>query len=263
MLTEAIRMRVEKLRKEIEYHRNCYYVLDQPEIADAPYDRLVEELKKLEETYPELCSPKPASLKEEQERRIKEMNPHQEKSGLLLGFLSLYETSNHDGYLGAILVTDLQGIPQEFRCTHPVKPTTLQKPLYGDTLESYIGVNLCGIPLIESIQNKPSLVVVNKDFLLGVRSGSPGPTVFIRRAGEAIEIKTIGGSESKSKRERIDCSSGRFQPVVIIPHYEYADDINSAKEILERVFTYLDPIEPFERMAKAIEVLGKQDKRFQ
>jgi len=191
------------------------------------------------------------------------MNPNQEKPSLLLGFLSLCETSNHDGYLGAILVTDLQGIPQEFRCTHPVKPTTLQRPLYGDTLESYVGVNLCGIPLIESIQNKPSLIVVNKDFLLGVRTGSESPTVFIRRAGEAIEIKTLGDSQGKSKRERIDCPTGRFQPVVIMPHYGYSDDTNSARKILESVFTYLDPIEPFERMAKAIEVLGKQDKRFQ
>ena len=67
----------------------------------------------------------------------------------LIGFLALYETSPRDGYLGAILITDLQGVPQEFRCTHPVKPTALQKPLYGNTLEPYIAVDLCGIPLIQ------------------------------------------------------------------------------------------------------------------
>ena len=191
------------------------------------------------------------------------MNPNQEKPNLLLGFLSLCETSNHDGYLGAILVTDLQGVPQEFRCTHPVKPTTIQRPLYGDALESYIGVHLCGIPLLESIQNKPSLVAVHKEFLLGVRTKSSCPVVFIRRAGEAFDIKTSGVSEIKSKKERIDCPTGRFQPVVITSHYKYNDDTNSARGILENIFNYLDPIEPFERMAKAIEVLGKQDKRFQ
>jgi hypothetical protein len=191
------------------------------------------------------------------------MNPNREKLDVLLGFLSLYETSNHDGYLGAILVTDLQGIPQEFRCTHPVKPTTIQKPLYGDTLESYIGVNLCGIPLIESIRNKPSLLVVHKEFLLGVREASSWPVIFVRRAGETIDIKTSGSAESKSKRERMDCPTGKFQPLVIIPHYKFNDDVNSAREILEKIFSYFDPIEPFERIAKAIEVLGKQDKRFQ
>lgn len=163
-----------------------------------------------------------------------EMNPNREKVDVLLGFLALYETSNHDGYLGAILVTDLQGVPQEFRCTHPVKPTTLQRPLYGDALESYIGINLCGIPLIESLQNKPSLIVVHKEFLLGVREASSGPVIFVRRAGEAIDVKTSGSPESKSKRERVDCPTGRFQPVVIMCHYEYNDDINSAREILEK-----------------------------
>ena len=54
MVTEVIRKRVEKLREEIEYHNHRYYVLDQPEIPDAEYDRLMRELEKLEEQFPEL-----------------------------------------------------------------------------------------------------------------------------------------------------------------------------------------------------------------
>jgi len=57
MVTEAIRKRMEKLREEIEYHNYRYYILDQPEISDAQYDRLMRELKKLGEEYPELRSP--------------------------------------------------------------------------------------------------------------------------------------------------------------------------------------------------------------
>ncbi len=57
MATEAIKKRVEKLREEIEYHNYRYYILDQPEISDAQYDRLMKELEKLEEQYPELRSP--------------------------------------------------------------------------------------------------------------------------------------------------------------------------------------------------------------
>ncbi len=57
MVTEAIRKRVEALREEIEYHNFRYYVLDQPEISDAQYDRLLRELEKLEEEYPEVRSP--------------------------------------------------------------------------------------------------------------------------------------------------------------------------------------------------------------
>jgi DNA ligase (NAD+) len=57
MVTEAIRKKVEKLREEIEYHNYRYYVLDQPEIPDDQYDRLMRELEKIEEEYPELRSP--------------------------------------------------------------------------------------------------------------------------------------------------------------------------------------------------------------
>jgi len=56
MASEAIKKRVEKLREEIEYHNYRYYVLDQPEIPDAEYDRLMKELERLEEQYPELRS---------------------------------------------------------------------------------------------------------------------------------------------------------------------------------------------------------------
>ena len=57
MVTETIRKRVEKLREEIEYHNYRYYVLDQPEISDAQYDRLMRELENLEEQYPQLRTP--------------------------------------------------------------------------------------------------------------------------------------------------------------------------------------------------------------
>jgi DNA ligase (NAD+) len=57
MASEAIKKRVEKLREEIEYHNYRYYILDQPEISDAQYDRLMRELEKLEEEHPELRSP--------------------------------------------------------------------------------------------------------------------------------------------------------------------------------------------------------------
>lgn len=48
---------IEKLREEIRKHDYHYYVLDDPLISDAEYDRLMQELKELEEKYPELVTP--------------------------------------------------------------------------------------------------------------------------------------------------------------------------------------------------------------
>ena len=48
--------RVEALRREIEAHNYRYYVLDNPEVPDAEYDRLMRELQALEAAHPELIT---------------------------------------------------------------------------------------------------------------------------------------------------------------------------------------------------------------
>jgi DNA ligase (NAD+) len=48
--------RVRDLRKQIEHHNYRYHVLDDPEVSDAQYDRLMLELKALEEQYPDLVT---------------------------------------------------------------------------------------------------------------------------------------------------------------------------------------------------------------
>ncbi len=52
----ATKNRVESLRDQIRHHNHQYHVLDEPEIPDAEYDRLVRELQKLERQYPELVT---------------------------------------------------------------------------------------------------------------------------------------------------------------------------------------------------------------
>jgi len=49
--------RVRELRAQIEHHNYRYYVLDDPEVSDAEYDRAFDELKALEAEHPELASP--------------------------------------------------------------------------------------------------------------------------------------------------------------------------------------------------------------
>ncbi len=49
--------RIEALRRQIEYHNYRYYVLDDPEIPDAEYDRLMRELEALEAEHPEWVTP--------------------------------------------------------------------------------------------------------------------------------------------------------------------------------------------------------------
>ncbi|HUG65278.1 MAG TPA: NAD-dependent DNA ligase LigA [Gaiellaceae bacterium] len=51
------RRRAEELRRLIEHHNYRYHVLDAPEIDDAAYDVLFDELRALEDEHPELVTP--------------------------------------------------------------------------------------------------------------------------------------------------------------------------------------------------------------
>src|ERR1700675_2834325 len=49
--------KIEALREKIRHHEYLYYVLDNPEISDAEFDRLMRQLKDLEGEHPSLITP--------------------------------------------------------------------------------------------------------------------------------------------------------------------------------------------------------------
>jgi len=61
MSTTAIDQKIEKkleaLREKIRHHEYRYYVLDDPELSDADFDKLMNELKRLEAEHPALVTP--------------------------------------------------------------------------------------------------------------------------------------------------------------------------------------------------------------
>ena len=54
---KSIELKIDALRGEIRRHEHLYYVLDRPEISDAEYDALVNDLKLLEAAHPHLITP--------------------------------------------------------------------------------------------------------------------------------------------------------------------------------------------------------------
>lgn len=56
IVKQEINYKIEKLREQINDHNYRYYVLDNPVIADAEYDQLLEKLKNLEKQHPELIT---------------------------------------------------------------------------------------------------------------------------------------------------------------------------------------------------------------
>jgi DNA ligase (NAD+) len=52
-----VEKKLEALREKISHHEYLYYVMDNPEISDAEFDKLMQQLKDLEAAHPELITP--------------------------------------------------------------------------------------------------------------------------------------------------------------------------------------------------------------
>jgi len=178
-----------------------------------------------------------------------------------VAFFTLERTKDKKGVIGAILVTDDLGMPQEFRVTYPVKPTNLQKRLYGDSLLVHIGVTLCGDPLYNALRNKPELLVVSRQRYLPLSTNVSSKVVHIKRTGEAF---VIDNDEDDTLLNNVSSKSGRFQPIsVVYPpncNEESKGEINS---LIEKYFQGIDLMEPFDRIRGALDTLAEQDDRFQ
>ena len=56
-MQENVKKKIAELRSSLHRHNHLYYVVDEPEISDAAYDRLMQELTALETAYPQLIEP--------------------------------------------------------------------------------------------------------------------------------------------------------------------------------------------------------------
>ena len=57
MNTQTVQQQIEQLRQQLRHHEYLYHVLDQPQIPDSEYDRLLNQLKQFEGEHPELITP--------------------------------------------------------------------------------------------------------------------------------------------------------------------------------------------------------------
>jgi len=177
-----------------------------------------------------------------------------------LGFLAMNKTETGDGYIGALLVTDPVGVPIEFRATQPVKPTAIQKTLYGATLEPYIGVSLCGRQLLKTSERRPDILFVNKEFMVDLRAEFTMPIIFCRGAGELADV---ADDSDRLPSTRVEPLRAGLTPIIVCVHGMDADILEDLRSQLERLAASIDILEPFTRITEALRVLAKQDRRFQ
>ena len=176
-------------------------------------------------------------------------------------------TVDGNGYIGAVLVVDHKGIPQEFRCTHPIRPTPTQKALYGANIHSYMTFELSGQQLMDALTTNPVACMVESGSDLLLQDYVTIPVFYAESLGELLEAVdsangTPDGDQSYEHRKEIE-GKGDIDPISIQCHLGYETHLDSLLPLLQQVFRNVDALEPFERISVAVRTLGERDKRFQ
>ena len=178
--------------------------------------------------------------------------------GLLVGFLIVAKTTKEDGFIAALMVTDERGYPLEFRATTPVRPSLVQRTLYGSQLEHYVGVELCGTTLLCQSARKTKVVLVPELQLLDVADQVDIDMVAIWRAGEVLKVE----DETASARGTIKPSGSAYQPVVYEGRFTGPEREKEVITFLQNCASRFDLVEAFERMRAALQLLAKEDPRY-
>jgi len=174
-----------------------------------------------------------------------------------IAFLDTKQFENGKCIRGAVLVTDCATGPLEFRCTSPIRPTTLQTVLWGGRLTAHVATKLVGKPLVESLNNKCSIIIVRKPEFIELRPLVELPLIQLLRQEElamASELASDGDDD-----DTLASPTQRFEPVVLKVHRRFPDDRGAAKELLADTFSSHNILEPFERISTALDIVHEQE----
>jgi hypothetical protein len=172
-----------------------------------------------------------------------EEKPVAEQTDLKLAFLDTSVFDDGAVIRGAALVTDSETRPLEFRCTSSIKPTSLQRVLYGNTLDEYVLVELISVPVMKVAKEKPNLILVRNALFLQARPLLQYPVVLISR---------------DSKTALAPDTSDALKPIVISSHRDFSAEASTARQMLATLMQKRDLLEPFERVRIALAEAHKQ-----
>lgn len=168
-----------------------------------------------------------------------------------IGFLGIHRFENRSAIRGAILVTDVNTKPLEFRVTAPIRPQTFQEMIYGEILEEHVSVELIGMPLLDAVQNKPDLIIVRDPLFLKLNLQQSVPTVLLLKEDEPLIGKGLSTNVLTSE-------SSNYSTVKIFVSNKFESNLKEILEKLQLIFTSRDLMEPFNRLENACEDVHKR-----
>lgn len=158
-----------------------------------------------------------------------------------ISFLALHKFEDDTAIRGAILVTDRDTKPIEFRVTAPVRPEKFQKILYGELLDEHISVELIGLPLLDSLEQNPDVVITQHHLFLGMNDKHEVPTLLMLKEDESTFKKGIA-----TRQLNLPNSTVKIATTLQIDRI-----LDEMTDLLQEIFTNRNLMEPFERLKSA------------
>ena len=155
------------------------------------------------------------------------VSPEKNPRGTIIAFMDLASFNDGAAYRGGCLVTDANTQPVEFRVSGAIRPTKLQKMLYGESLHSYICNDLVGLPIIQTLEVKPLVLLVRDAEFLKLRPLVDIPVLCVKSSGKG--------------------------KVTFQTHPEYEGDATEDGAILPETMRGHDLMEPFSRVFSGLE----------
>ncbi|MGC9772695.1 hypothetical protein SAMN04488510_11511 [Fervidobacterium changbaicum] len=153
----------------------------------------------------------------------------------MIGYLSVM---NIDGkHLGGVLVVNDVGIPVEFKYSEPVTPTKLQEIIYGNSLEYYLHTEIIAKGLVQRLENKPELILVQD------------PALLFDKNMAMVTMLPQSLPEKKEGNEAIVNFNNKSIRITF-PENSKVDDT-----IVQKILEYaskIDILEPFDRIERAL-----------
>jgi len=137
------------------------------------------------------------------------------------------------GYLGALMLTDSRARPLHFSFVSPIRPTKIQRILYGPTLEEHLKVDVISKKLLKDLPYGPDVLLVDTEELVTVRRVAQVPTAFLTKPDED-EVEP-----GRLTALRYDTDGN-------------IEDQEAVGQILASLETMIDLVEPFDRMREAL-----------
>lgn len=162
-----------------------------------------------------------------------------------LAFLEIL-SSDRESVRAAVLVTDPLGDPIEFRTTSPIKPTAVQKALWGRRLSGHVTVSVLAAPLLDSLVEKPTVILARHRSLLELRPLVRIPVVVV-------------GAKADEPGARPFARSRADEPIYLIAQADHQGDLDVVSETLAGLAAGVSPIEPFNRIAQAAALTAQDE----